>query len=142
MRTIRPWLFLLLVAPLAGCDSGPAMGTVSGTITIDGQVPPEGASINFIPSDGQGITTGATLDKGKYSFKVPVGKMKVEIRSPKAAKAKATNPRVDGPGRASPTTGGIILESLPPEYHEKSKLTYDVQEGSQKKDWACTTSKK
>lgn len=129
---------------VVGCDDGPAMGTVSGTITVDGAVPADGASINFIPIGGGGVTTGATLDKGKYSVKVPVGKMKVEIRAPKPA-AKSKAPKA-GPGGGGPGPGGDgggwIEESLPPEYHEKSELTLEVKAGSQEKNWDCLTTKK
>jgi hypothetical protein len=137
-------LGLLLTLLALGCDSGPAMGTVSGKVTVDGEVPADGASINFLPADGQGVTTGATLDKGQYSVKVPVGAMKVQIRCPKPAGAKvaAKKEKKEGPGAGpGPGAGGWIEESLPPEYHEKTKLTFDVQPGSQEKNWECTTTK-
>jgi hypothetical protein len=137
----RIMAFGLLVIGLAGCSDGPAMGTVSGTVTVDGAVPADGASINFIPKDGAGMTTGQTLDKGKYSLKVPVGLMKVEIRAPKPAKAKG--PAKEGPGGGpGPGAGGWIEESLPLEYHEKSTLTLEVKPGSQEKNWECSTKSK
>jgi len=136
-------LLYLLGLGTTGCDDSPATGTVSGTITVDGAVPADGASINFMPIDGKGVTSGATLDKGKYSVKVPVGNMKVEIRAPKPAKGGKVAAKAEpGPGGDGPGGGGWIEESLPPEYHEKSTLTYDVKSGSQEKNWECSTAKK
>ena len=135
------FLACLLAGFLAGCDDGPAMGTVSGVITVDGAVPADGASINFIPVGSAGVTTGATLDKGKYSVKVPVGKMKVEIRAPKPAKGAKAAKTAPGPGGDGPG-GGWIEESLPPEYHEKSDIFLEVKSGSQEKNWDCLTKKK
>jgi len=115
-----------------GCDDGIPMGQVSGTITVDGQVPALGSSITFIPSDGKTPSTGCTLDAGKYSAKVPVGKMKVEIRVPKpVAKPEKT---VAGPGAG----GDKIDESLPAKYNSDTELTYEVVSGSQTKDFVLT----
>ena len=43
-------LVILLVA-LTGCSRGPAIGTVKGTITLDGQ-PVDGGLIRLVPADG------------------------------------------------------------------------------------------
>jgi hypothetical protein len=53
----------LLAAALAvaGCG-GEATGEVHGTVTVDGQPPPVGSSINFTPADGKG--GGATIEGG------------------------------------------------------------------------------
>jgi hypothetical protein len=128
-------LFFSLVV-LVGCDSGPPMGDVSGTVSIDGQVPAEGSSITFFPNGGKSPSAGALIKEGKYSARVAVGPARVEIRIPKpASKAK----QVDrGPSSAG---SGLIEYALPVEYHEKSKLTFDVQRGSNEKNWDVSATK-
>src|SRR5512138_2445750 len=101
---------------LAGCDSGPRMGEVSGTVTVDGQTPPPGSSISFVPADGKGPSAGALIQDGKYKTKVPVGMTKVEIHVPRTRKGKAT----EGPGPG----GDTVDDALPPKYHEKTELSY------------------
>ena len=93
------FLTLLLVI---GCDSGPATGNVSGTVTVDGAVPMAGSSISFIPANGNAPSSGATLENGKYSVKVPVGAMKVAIYAPRPV-AKQKTPAREGllPGKLS-----------------------------------------
>jgi hypothetical protein len=140
--SIRLIAFVVLIAGIAGCSDGTAMGTVSGTVTVDGAVAPEGSSIMFIPKNGQGVTAGGPLVNGKYSTKVPIGVMRVEIRAPKPSKTKA--PPKDGPGGPGfgPGGGGLTDESLPVEYHEKSTLTFEVKAGTQEKNWECSTKAK
>jgi hypothetical protein len=120
---------LAALALLAGCDGGPATGEVTGTVRIDGQIPPAGSSITFFPSDGKSPTAGAVLDKGKYSVRVAVGNCRVEIRAPKAS--SKSGPKVDGPG----AEGGWIEELLPAKYHDESELTLEVKSGTNQKDW-------
>lgn len=127
------WAAILLtaLALATGCDSGPATGEVTGTVTVDGQTPPEGSSISFVPADGKSPTAGATIENGKYSAKVPVGTARVEIRAPRV-KEKFKG---DGPG------GDRIEESLPDKYHEKTELTLEVKRGRNEKNWEVWTTK-
>jgi hypothetical protein len=125
------WTAALLVA--AGCADGPATGDVSGTVTINGQPPPPGASITFIPADGSSPTAGATIENGRYAAKVPVGRNKVQIRAPRATAKKAA-------GQGGYTADGeIVEESLPDKYHDKTELTLDVVAGTTVKDWELST---
>ncbi len=67
---------LALLLPLAvGCGS--RKGTVSGTVTLDGQ-PLAVGTIAFIPSQGPGAS--APIEDGKYSVeRVPTGKVSVTV---------------------------------------------------------------
>lgn len=125
--------FVALLA-LVGCDSGPKMGDVSGSVTVDGQTPALGSSITFVPTDGKAGGGGATLQNGKYAVKLATGAYKVEIRVPKPV-AKAPKPR-EGPG-----PGGVanIEESLPAKYHDQTELTFEVKAGPNEKNWPLTT---
>lgn len=126
--------FAVGLLAVAGCSDGPATGTVTGTVSVDGGgVPAEGSSINFVPADGKSPTAGAQIVNGKYSVTVPVGNAKVEIRVPRplGGKAKPAAPKA-GPGAGA---GGYIEESLPAEYNDATTLTFDVKAGSQEKNW-------
>ena len=63
---------------LAGCGSGPPLGTVSGRITLDGQPIAQG-NLQFVPQDAsQGPTTGTPIVDGRYVAEaVPRGKLRV-----------------------------------------------------------------
>jgi hypothetical protein len=128
-------LLAALVA-LAGCEGGPEVGEVTGTVTVDGQTPPPGSSITFVPTDGKSPTAGASIEGGRYAAKVPVGAARVEIRVPRpAGKPRAGAGGPDGPGPG----GDIIEESLPPRYNEKTELTFDVKPGRNEKNWDLKT---
>jgi hypothetical protein len=125
---------LLAAALTAGCDSGPKTGEVTGKITVDGQVPMNGSSIRFVPTDGKSASAGDTLKDGKYTVKVAAGPCRVEIRVPELV-GKNRKPE-DGPA-----SGDVVRESLPEKYHEKTELTFDVQPGTQQKDWEVSRKK-
>jgi hypothetical protein len=130
-RTVWAAALLIALALVTGCDSGPATGEVTGTVTVDGQTPAEGSSISFVPTDGKSPTAGATIEGGKYTAKVPVGTAKVEIRIPRIKEKY----KGDGPG------GDRIEESLPAKYHEKTELTLEVKRGRNEKNWEVWTTK-
>jgi hypothetical protein len=131
MRVGRLFAGLAVCALLAaGCD-GSGMADVSGTVTVDGTPIEEGA-ITFFPIDGQGPTAGGPIKDGKYSVKVPLGKMKVTISQPKAIGKKKLYNTPDSP------EGIIWKEALPARYNEQSDLVFDVQSGRNSKDWELT----
>ena len=125
--------FLALIAGV-GCSGGADTGTVSGTVSVDGNVPAEGSSINFISTSGGSSTAGGLIEQGKYSVKVPVGATKVEIRIPRPQGGAARVAPKAGPG-SEKGSGGPIEESLPPEYNDKSTLTFEVKSGTNEKNW-------
>lgn len=137
VTTIRTTLsaacWLVVLAVTAGCSNGPATGTVSGTVKVDGQTPAVGSSITFMPVDGTSPTAGAVIEQGRYSVQVPTGKSKVEIRVPRPSGAAAGD--ADGPGGAS----GLIEESLPAKYNDQTELTLEVTRGKNEKDWDLST---
>ncbi len=127
-------LVLALALPLtSGCDSGPPMGDVSGTVTVDGQTPAAGSSINFLPADGKSPSAGCVIESGKYSARVPVGPVKVQVRVPKPI--NKPKPKQKG----YQTEGETIMESLPPKYNDATELTLDVKQGSNEKNWDLKT---
>jgi hypothetical protein len=130
------WLVLLVLA--AGCENAPTTGTVSGLVKVDGAVPAEGSSINFVPSDGVSPTAGDLIEDGRYSAEVPVGTAKVEIRVPRPRGGANPNASTEGPG-VGPAGGGLIEESLPARYNDQTELTIEVKPGANNKDWELST---
>ncbi|MHB1034841.1 MAG: hypothetical protein ACYC35_14620 [Pirellulales bacterium] len=124
---------LLAVAVLAtGCSKGPPMGEVTGTITVDG-TPAKIGSISFFPIDGKSGTAGAAIKDGKYTAKVPAGKVKVEIRVSKVVGEKKLYDTPNSPVQP------IMQEVLPPTYHDRTTLELDVQPGANEKNYALKT---
>lgn len=60
-------LLLLLILAIAGCQRGPRIVPVSGTITLDGQ-PVKDAAVMFMLNPGNRIATGITDVAGRYSL--------------------------------------------------------------------------
>ncbi|QVL33486.1 hypothetical protein KIH39_06130 [Telmatocola sphagniphila] len=108
-------------------------------VTVDGEIPADGASISFIPQDGKSPSAGDTLKKGAYLCLVPIGASKVEIRVPRPRRKPKTINK-EGPG--SGPSGDWIEESLPPEFNAKTTLTFTVNSGKNEKNWDLQTKKK
>ena len=122
---------LLAIGLLAGCNGGSRLGEVSGTVTYDGK-PLEHGSIAFVPLDGNGPSGGGAITDGKYKAeKVPVGATKVRIRG--ALITGKMEMSYDS-NRPPPITS---TELLPAKYSDANttELRYDVQPGSQTKDF-------
>jgi len=115
------WMTIALLA--ASCSQGPATGTISGEVTLDGKPLPKG-HIEFTPVDGQGQTGGIIIADGKFSGPVPVAKMRVQIHGQKVVKGAYQ------PYAGAPLEDGVV-ELLPARYHEKSDITLDVKRGKQ-----------
>lgn len=78
MQTAKYFVSGLAVAFLVsatGCDSGPKMGTVTGTVTLDGE-PAAHLEVSFNPKTaGTGTTAlGYTDSNGAYNLSYPGGK--------------------------------------------------------------------
>ena len=110
---------------LGGCSQGPAVGTVTGEVTLDGQ-PVKKGHLEFTPVDGQGQTGGIMITDGKFSGPIPVAKMRVKIHSPKPSGKKYK--AYDTP--ESPWEEEV-MEGLPAKYNDKSDITLDVKRGRQ-----------
>lgn len=132
-RRIGAFGLLAALVALAGCQDGPATGEVAGVVKVNGEIPPPGSSITFIPADGKSPSAGATLQDGRYTAQVPVGLSKVEIRVPRPIKKGGKIDEGPGPG------GDYIEESLPEKYNDKTELTLDVKRGKNEKNWELST---
>src|SRR5262245_39091276 len=118
-------LTLTAIWAVSGCSKGPAVGTVTGEVTFDGQ-PVKDGHVTFTPVDGKGQTGGAKIVDGKFKAEqVPALKMKVELHGNKViGKRKA----YDTP--ESPVFDEVV-ELLPPKYNVNSELSFDGKRGMQ-----------
>ena len=126
-------LALVAALALAGCTNDPPTGEVTGAVTVDGETPPIGSSINFVPTGAGSAGGGGAITDGKYAVKLPVGNYKVEIRVPRPVKPGKVIRAGPGPG-----SGVEIQESLPAKYNEKTELTLEVKPGKNEKNWELT----
>ena len=126
----RGWFVLgvLLIGTLSGC--GPATGSVSGNVTIDGQ-PLDKGVISYSPAEGQSEPVTVEILNGKYATdKMVAGKKFVQISAP-----KVVGKRKEYEGPDAPLVE-LTEERLPPKYNSESTLTFEVKPGDNDKDWA------
>ncbi|MDB5391984.1 MAG: hypothetical protein JWM11_7630 [Planctomycetaceae bacterium] len=120
-----PCLVLIIAVSLTGCggSKGPAEGTISGKVTLDGK-PLEKGAISFQPTDGLGKSAGGKIVNGYYSTTATLGPKKVQIQAPK----------VVGTFKAYDTPDSPVLdkieELIPAKYNAQSELKIDVKTGS------------
>ena len=103
---------LVLLMPCCG-PKGPAMATVSGVVTFDGQ-PVEDGEILFSPLDKNLGPEAGRIKNGAFNFPAKVGQSRIEVRASRAV-----------PGRDTPM-GPITLEYIPARYNEESTLSENV----------------
>lgn len=132
------WLFIFFAVVLcgaqAGCSADTKRGTVSGTVTLDGQ-PLKSGTIRFVPADGQTATADGAITDGKYSATVPPGEKRVSVSAPKVIGKKRVYDTPDSP------QVDIVEELLPARYNLQSKLTFTVTAGQQSHDVELTSGK-
>lgn len=108
---------------LAGCGDG--KGTVSGTVSLDGQSVNNG-SVTFVNTDGGTLRReGAIIRGGKFEATVPPGNYKVELNSQKVI-GKRTQKGFDGKDE----TLEITQEMFPDKFNVKTELTLEIKPGS------------
>ena len=137
-RSLRKWcivsyhaFFYLLLSmiflPVFGCGNGdrPCLGTVHGTVTLDGK-PLADAALIFEPLDPGRASTGKTDDKGHYEL--------IYIRQDKGAKVGSHKVRIRA---EDPDANG--KELLLPRYHSETILTAEVSSGDNTIDFPLTS---
>lgn len=129
------WCLSLLL--LVGCDGGvddyPDMGTVYGTVTLDGQ-PLANASVIFAPkTPGTRSSFGTTDSDGYYEleYSANMDGAKVGEHTVRISTFKSANPNEPG------DTGSA--ETVPNKYNSKSELSKTVEDGSNEFDFELTS---
>lgn len=121
----------------AGCGSSYSLGTVTGTVTLDGKPLPH-ATVIF--SRGQGrMSVGTTDEAGRYELQYTASEKGAE---PGAHTVRITSQidAVSGEGDLAAVEGR--KELLPPRYNEKTELTAEVKPGRNTIDFDLTSVKK
>ncbi|WP_254512152.1 hypothetical protein [Anatilimnocola floriformis] len=115
----------LLVAVLAGCSNSEAVGFVEGNVTLNMQ-PLEQGLIRFVPTDGKTQPADGPIAAGKYSVKVPVGEVRVEI----------TSPKVVGQMQMYPDSPPVdrVAEAIPARYNTKTTEKMTITKAKSAKD--------
>jgi hypothetical protein len=108
------------------------VGTVSGTISVDG-APVKSGSIAFFPTDGKSSTSGAEIVDGQYTATVAPGTARVEIHVPRVIGQRKAYDTPDSPMME------IVGEALPAKYNDASELTLDVKLGENRQDYDLKT---
>ena len=123
-----------------GCgESGPPLGQVSGTVTMDGQ-PLANALVTFTPEAGGRGSTGKTDASGKYELAFVdskgalIGAHKVSVTTIKEAAAavemSSDSPEYANQGSSADYDSAKTEEPIPAKYNTKTELTFDVKAGS------------
>src|SRR5205807_8289434 len=111
------WFCIVLgVVVVAGCSAKSNRGTVSGSVTLDGQ-PLKAGIIRFMPIDGKTPTADTAITDGKFKASVPPGDKKISISGPKVTGKRRVYETPDSP------TVDIVEELLPARYNLQSTLT-------------------
>jgi hypothetical protein len=127
---------VLLSLTILGCnDSGPPLGIVSGTITLDGE-PLEGAQVTFDPlfSDGSPAYSKELTDENGYYEMwyqtdrkgVLIGEHTVYIQTEQHQQME------DG-------RNIVVPERVPARYNQETELKITVEKGKQEKNFDLTS---
>jgi hypothetical protein len=117
-----------LIGLALGCSADAKHGTVSGTVTLDGQ-PLKSGTIRFDSVDGRTAAADASITDGKFTAKLPTGDKRVSITSPKVIGKKKMYDTPDSP------VYDVTEELLPKKYNAKTELSMTLTAGSQSKDF-------
>ncbi len=122
-------LFALLVVlfSVLGCsgESGPALGKVSGVVTLDGS-PLDQATLRFQPPQGRS-SIGVTDENGHYTLQYTPERNGAELGEHQVFITTLIE-QTGGEGDIPLVPGR--KEMLPGKYHAKSELTAKVNKGS------------
>ncbi|MEX1039541.1 MAG: carboxypeptidase regulatory-like domain-containing protein [Pirellulaceae bacterium] len=118
-------LVTCLTVGLVGCGdaSGPALGQVAGTVTLDGQPLPE-AMVSFYPGPGERPASGMTDAAGQYKL-MYTGAKEGAMVGPNSVKIE-TGVQT---GEEEVSQSSKVAQ-LPAKYNTSTELTAEVERGS------------
>jgi hypothetical protein len=127
-------LIVVVLLPLAiGCgDSGPDLGSVEGTVTLDGQ-PLAKAIVDFQPTEGSERSSydGQTDESGHYVLHATA--------SQKGAEPGDYTVHITLPKLAADDPNAKTAIKIPAKYNTRSELTATVKDGKNTFDWPLTS---
>jgi hypothetical protein len=127
MKATGAFYFTLCSALISfslGCSADAKHGTVSGTVTLDGQ-PLKSGTIRFDAVDGRTAAADASITDGKFSANISPGDKRVSITSPKVIGKKKMYDTPDSP------VVDVTEELIPRRYNAATELTLAVKAGKQ-----------
>jgi len=112
----------LVLSVGCGSPAGPELGTVQGTVTLDGDPLPD-AVIQFAPNKGR-PSTGTTDANGHYTLQYTMDRpgAVIGMHSVRVTTARTTEGE-DGTDQTTP-------EKVPAKFNTESELTEEVTAGS------------
>lgn len=123
---------MALVVVVSGCGpSGPTLGRVEGTVTLDGQ-PLAGARVCFYPEGGGRTAEAVTDQQGHYVLSYTSEGTGAMAGPNKVSISTYEEPVSQDDG----TTQGGVPEKVPAKYNKQSTLVREVQSGQQTIDFA------
>ena len=130
-RTVWITIFLGLGCLIAGCNGGPQLGAVEGTVRLDGEAV-EAASLIFQPDSGP-PSMGTTDAEGHFEIMFEkgrpgavVGQHKVRIQTYRFGLSEDRTPQ-------------ITPERIPAKYNRETELSREVVAGRQTIDFDLTS---
>lgn len=136
-RFLMSMIVAVTAVSVSGCGGGPGdypdMGTVYGTVTMDGQPLPK-ASVTFMPTTPGDRNSRAVTDEDGYyelTYSATVKGAKVGQHKVSVATARTGNPN-DPADKPSP-------ETVPNKYNSKTELTATVESGSNELNFEVTS---
>ena len=130
----------LVLLAIAGCGGGGIpRAAVEGQVTLDG-APIANGSIFFRPTgDTKGMTAGGAITDGRYRLSADdgpvVGTNLVEIHSDRRTGRQV--PAVFGDPKAG--LKDEVVEGVPERYNTQTKLTCQIEPGSNERNFTLTT---
>jgi hypothetical protein len=125
-RLFPTGLLCLCLCLSAGCGSDGA--TVSGEVTVNEQ-PLEKGIISYSDAEGDAAPSTAVIENGHYELQTTPGRKRVRISAPVVVRQVKESSAPDSP------LIDVTEESLPDRYHVQSELTFEVEPGSNTKNW-------
>lgn len=135
---MRKYLPLSVVVLIVGCDTGPHLAPVKGTITMDGK-PLVGAGVSFYPETAQPAalappSIGKTNENGEYTLATIEGKPGAVVGKHRVSLTQMLPDTGDDPGGDAPAkvikrapVPGALIDRIPAKYQgNKSELSCDV----------------
>jgi hypothetical protein len=136
---------LVICVVAAGCGSGgPELGTVTGTVTMDGE-PLDGVLVTFVPVEGGRAATATTDASGKYELiyasekGAVVGQHRVSVTTLNTAapavdmsEVRSDDPRYEELLAQSKKAynNASTKEAIPARYNTETELVKEVASGS------------
>lgn len=151
-RALAAGLCSLALIAVAGCDSGPPTGDVTGTVTMDGK-PLTNAIVSFVPQGGGQTAIGKTDSSGKYELYrrgergALIGSHTIVITTVQEPAAAAPSISSDSDEYLKQAAGGnpsdynqaIVKEPIPARYNKQSTLVMEVAAGENTIDLELTS---